>query len=261
MSEITHLSYSSVSRYLMCARSWRYHYQERLERPTAAALAFGSAFHETVESYLGTRALGGELKDGGLTNLWLDTWRAQIEQEGEIDWGGDSQEALSNTGLRILGNSVIKTELDGIKVKLDDGEPVIEKKVELNIPGVPIPVIGYIDLIAEDGVPGDIKTSGRSWSTSKAYAEAQPLFYLAALQQEGYSTGVKFRHYIFTKTKEPRLDVFETERTLGEIFWALEMVKDVWRGIEAQIFPPNPTSWKCQPRYCEFFDVCRGGTL
>ena len=49
---LDHLSYSSISTWLMCPRSWKYRYLDRVPVPTSPALMFGSAFHNTVEEYL-----------------------------------------------------------------------------------------------------------------------------------------------------------------------------------------------------------------
>jgi hypothetical protein len=130
------------------------------------------------------------------------------------------------------------------------------------VPGVEIPIVGYVDLIAEDGVPGDFKTAARRWPNGKAQAELQPLFYLAALNQAGYSApGMKFRHYVITKGAKPEVDVHETQRAWGEIVWLFETIVRVWRAIRAEVFPMNPSSWRCSAAYCEFWPTCRGRRL
>jgi len=135
----------------------------------------------------------------------------------------------------------------------------IERKVELRVPGVPIPVIGYIDIIADDGVPGDFKTSAKSWTNGKAADELQPLFYLAALNQAGTTVkDGKFRHYVIVKTKTPKMDVFENTHNMKEIFFLFDLIGRVWDAIEKESFPLNPTSWKCSASYCDFWSSCRG---
>jgi hypothetical protein len=88
----------------------------------------------------------------------------------------------------------------------------------------------------------------------------QPVFYLAALNQQGYALNPerRFKHYVFTKTKKPELQVIETTRTAGEMLWLLDMIRSVWEGIDRGAFPMNPGSWKCSPKYCEYWSICRG---
>ena len=254
MPNIEHLSYSSISTYQMCARAWKYHYVDKAPTKVGAALVFGSAFHGAIEEYLRQ------------TNVplvaWHSHWNAQLEQDGtdRVDWGTDTPEALYNLGVTMLSAKEVIEPLSTIRVMVDGKGPVIEKYVTLQVPGVPIPVIGYIDVMTVDGVPGDFKTSARRWSDDKGAEEMQPVFYLAALNQEGWSGNKdrRFRHYVFTKTKKPELQIIETTRTAGEMLWLLDMVRSVWEGISAEVYPMNPGSWKCSPKWCEYWPICRG---
>ncbi len=248
--EINHLSYSSISSYLMCAAAWKFHYIDKIQTPTSPALVFGSAFHNTIEQWLGGKAKS-------LTDAWSKEWQKQTEGQ-VIDWGTDIPEELFNKGIDMLTNQDILTEMQNTFFTHAE-MPVIETKIKLNIPAVPVPIIGYIDIITSDKVPGDFKTSSRSWTTDKALDETQPLFYLAAMNQMGFPVdGWRFRHYVFVKTKTPKLQVFEHVHNPGQIMWLFGMIRKVWKGIEAGVFPENPSTWKCNPRYCEYWPICRG---
>jgi hypothetical protein len=250
MTEITHLSYSSVSSYLMCAAAWKFHYIDKVQTPTSPALVFGSAFHNTMEKWIA----GNE---NSLSEAWSREWKKQTEGQ-DIDWGTDIPEEMFNTGIRILTDADILQELQNTFFQHAE-MPVIETKVELNIPGVPIPVIGYIDIITSDKVPGDFKTSSRSWTPDKALDETQPLFYLAAMNQMGFPVdGWRFRHYVFVKTKTPKFQVFEHVHNPGQILWMFGMIQKVWKGISCGVFPENPSTWKCTPKWCEYWSMCRG---
>ena len=251
--ELDHLSYSSISTWLLCPRSWAFKYRGKIQIPTSAALVFGSAFHNTVEEYLRVR---NEQTEAKLTDLWPQSWTAQLERNtGDIDWGSDTQEHFFNEGLRILGTDDIIDTVKNLQVKTEG----IERFVELSVPGVPIPIIGYIDLIADDDVPIDLKTSSQAWSSGKAQSEIQPLFYLAALTQGGeVNHNFRFRHVVFTKTKNPQVQVIESQHSLAACFWLLTMIGEVWKAIDAGHFPCNPTGWKCSPKFCDFWAMCRG---
>jgi hypothetical protein len=234
----------------MCAAAWKFHYIDKIQTPTAPALVFGSAFHNTIEDWLAGKA-------ESLTEAWSSEWKKQTEGQ-DVDWGTDIPEELFNKGIDIFTNDDILAELQNTFFTHTE-MPVIETKVELSIPEVPVPVIGYIDIITGDKVPGDFKTSSRSWSQDKALDETQPLFYLAAMNQMGFPVeGWRFRHYVFVKTKTPKFQVFEHVHNPGQILWMFGMIQKVWKGIEAGVFPENPTGWKCNPRYCDFWSICRG---
>lgn len=250
---LDHLSYSSITTYLMCPRSWRYRYILKEPTPTAPALLFGSAFHDAIESYIRS---GRQLE---LVKHWSERWQATIAEEKAIAWGDDSPEAMCNVGVKLLSHPDVIGILDSIK-PLPDG---LERKVELRVPGVPIPIIGYVDCIEEDGVPADFKTSAKSWSQEQANSEIQTLFYLAALNQAGVAIApdLKFRHYVFLKTKTPQVQVWETTHTWGQVAWLFGLVQDVYHGIVMGVYPGNPGTWKCSARHCEYWHLCRGRAL
>jgi len=252
---IDHLSYSSINTYLLCPRSWRYRYLDKVDVPTSPALIFGSAFHEAVEQYLVMRHSGDALP---VAELFATMWEGQLERNEDVDWGDDTEESLAETATRMLTDDSIVAQIDSLKPLVVEDAPVIEKYVTMTVPGVPVPIVGYIDIITEDGIPGDLKTSSRKWYGDKADQEMQPVFYLAALNQEGYDLNpdLRFRHYVYTKTRSPVVQVLETQRTPADIGWLFGLISEVWDAIEMGVFPPNPNSWLC-PKYCDFASICR----
>lgn len=246
---LDHLSYSSISSYLSCAAAWKFKYVDKITTPTSPELAFGSAFHSTVEQHL-----QGE---GDLLPLWQKNWSVQLEKQ-QINFGSDTVESFANEGIRLFTNPDILNGILSIKPGKDEVGYQIERQVILRVPNVSIPIVGYIDVITQDGVPGDLKTSGKSWSPEKAYSETQPLFYLAALNQAGVKIDWHFKHYVFVKTKTPQFQIHEHIHKPTEVMWLFQMIQNVWKGIESGVYPQNPTSWKCSPNYCEFWAYCRG---
>lgn len=250
---IDHLSYSSISSYLLCAANWKMHYVEKIPTKASSALVFGSAFHNTVEAFIA----GGH--QGDLLALWREKWTTQLEADQVTDFAGASPEVEYNLGVRMLDNPEIRAGILSINAaKREDGAPAIETRVELRVPGVPVPIIGYIDVMTPDG-PGDFKTSARAWTQDKADDELQTLFYLAALNQAGKPVaGGNFTHYIFVKTKTPQFQTIRHQHNPREIFWLFQLIQSVWVGIEREVYPINPTGWKCSPNYCDYYHLCRG---
>ncbi len=253
MAELQHLSYSSIAAYVSCPHAWRLKYMEKVPTLPTPALVFGSAFHAAAEKYIAA----DEKPDPGA--IWPEAWRAATEQE--IAWNGELPEQLSNQGLQMLSHADVRAALDTLAPMVDEnGMPVIEKRVELRIPGVPIPVIGFVDIILARGSPADLKTSARSWTQGKADLEMQPACYLAALNQTGYRQNpeMAFTYIVFVKTKTPQVQVLKTHRAGANLFWLFWMIRQVWHGIESGSFPPNPGSWLCAPGTCSYWGICRG---
>ena len=264
-TSLDHLSYSSIHSYQMCPRAWKYHYVDKLPTRTSTALVFGSAFHEAIEDYVRQRTIDtvvqsdDRVREKSLLTCWQQHWAKQLEQNN-IDWRNDTPESMENLGVSILSSQEVIDTLDGLTPLVTGDHIHIEDKITLNVPSVPIPVVGYIDIITADGVPGDFKTSSRRWSNSRADDEQQAAFYLAALNQAGtpLQAANPFRYYVFTKTKKPTAQTIETTRTPGELLWLLDMIRSVWEAIDAGAFPMNPSTWKCSPKWCEYWDICKG---
>jgi RecB family exonuclease len=253
--ELEHLSYSSVSLFQACPRAWFYRYVEKLRVPASPALVMGSAFHATIEHILRAKVTG-EVVDP--TSTWAVEW--QRVQEQEIAWNGDLPEALAADGARMITSPASLALLASLSPLIENGAPVIEKRIELRVPGVPIPVIGFIDFIGTDGTPGDFKTAARAWPADKAAKEDQATVYLAALNQAGYTLNPdrRFTHYVWTKGKAPKVETFTTTRTVGQMFGLMSNIKTIWDSIQAGLFPTNTTTWKCSPRFCDAWPVCQG---
>ncbi len=248
--EIDHLSYSSISTYQRCPRKWKFRYIEKIPIRSSAPLAFGGAFHNTIEDYL---------KEGGdLLHHWDERWAEKTDQE-DVEFDAETDESLYQQGIEMFQSVSIREGLSKIKPLQIGDTPMIETKVSLEVENVPVPIIGYVDIITEDNLPGDFKTSARKWSENKAGQEIQPLFYLAALDQAGIQLPEwTFRHFVFTKTKY-EFQNLESRFSPRQQEWLFLMIQNVWRGIENEVFFENPTSdWACSEKFCEYWSFCRG---
>lgn len=243
---IEHLSFSGISKYMACPRSWKFKYIEQQPEKKSSALAFGSAFHDAIESYVIRTNPEQTIKE-----KWDAAWAKQAEKNGFDD--DETPEALYNDGLRMFSSPKVMYEINAIQAP-----QAIELPVRLTVPGVPVPVIGFIDIVTADGVIGDIKTSKSKWPEDKAKNSLQPLFYLAACQQMGIATPMNFRHYVFVKTKEPQVQVIETEYKPAQLLFLFSIIQNVWRGIDAGVFYESTDGWLCNENYCDFWKQCRG---
>lgn len=250
---IDHLSYSSISLYLDCGESWKRKYIEQQPTRKNTALAFGSAWHGTLERMI-------EQEQPDTLAIWREEFGKAFGEEVYLELG-ETQEQHYNEGTRLLSNKDILAAIATIKPRHDEQGAMIERKVELRVPGVSVPVIGYIDVILDDNTPADFKTSARSWTQDQANNSIQTLFYIAALNQAGMEVNWRFKHYVFVKTKTPQVQVLEHSHKPGELFFLFEMIKRVWEGISKEYFPLNPTTWRCGPKYCDFYSACRGRYL
>jgi hypothetical protein len=250
MLALDHLSYSSINTYLMCPAYWKFHYIDQLPTKPSTSLVFGGAFHTTIEKYL--------MGEKDITKAWNTSLDDKLSKEKDINWEEETPDSLRQEGTRLFSHPSIVEGLQSISVGKDEDGFLIERRIEMHVPEIPLPIIGYIDMIGSDGIPGDFKTDKSSWSEDRAQLEIQPLFYLAGLHQAGKRAEGKFRHYIFVKTKTPKFQLIEHAHTDSEIQWAMTFAQGIWKGMNGGVFHENPNSWKCTPKYCEYWMLCRG---
>lgn len=256
MIELDHLSYSSLSLYAECPAKWRFKYVQKITTKQSPALIFGSAVHDTIELLLMRRFEGWPM--GNLVEAWARAWH-QRSKGDSVDWSGDLPEELENMGAQLFGSPDTKAAIESLRPALWGELPAIEQRITLSVPGVPLPIIGYLDMLADDGVIVDFKTAARKWTHTQAQQETQPLFYLAALNQMGVDhTPGRFRHIIFTKGRQPSIQILETERSTDELLWLMRVIAGIWRAIEAEHFPMNPKACFAWGRPCEYLSLCRG---
>lgn len=243
---INHLSYSSISKYLKCGKQWKFRYIDGLQEESSEALQFGSAWHAMIKY---------ELQEEN-KNL-LDSWYAVCEEWNGVKLPSPMPEELIQLGEKMLTSPKITKTIQGLKINLES----LEMETELHIPGVTVPIVGFIDMIDLDGTPVDIKTASRKWTQEQVDTDLQATFYLAALEQAGLiQLPAKFRFIVFTKTKHPDVQILETTRTHADVFALYGFVNEVWQAIQREVFiPADPSNWWCSHKYCGFWDVCEYG--
>ncbi|MBD3251528.1 hypothetical protein GF380_03675 [Candidatus Uhrbacteria bacterium] len=243
---VKHLSNSSISKYQMCPRSWRFRYVDEISAPASYHLVFGIAFHNVIEAYV---ASGGSLQ-----SHWQKAWSRAMARQHDVDWGIKGADDIYALGERMCASKSIQNTVAGLA---DGGTPLIEQYIEFIIPGVGVPFVGYVDMILPDGTVIDFKTSSRAWKPGSGDDSLQAAFYIAGLRANGYEVKDEFKFYVFTKSKLEGM-VIPTTVDERRIAFALDTARSVWRGIKAEAFPPASSyGWWCSPKHCEYWDVCR----
>ena len=113
-------------------------------------------------------------------------------------------------------------------------------------------LLAYLDAVVEVGgqqVVLEHKTAARAWSQDQLDFDLQVSLYLAMTGADSV------RLQVLTKTKVPRLLVYDLQRTERELTEAVTIVCRVLDAIRAGPFWPSP-GWAC--RECEYRRRCRG---
>jgi hypothetical protein len=237
---VDHLSYSSVMLWHWCPRQWWLKYAKGIVSPGSPALIFGSAMHEAIQTAL----LAHEPISTHAYNF--PTILEKVLEEREISLTKFEIEELQALGDSIMKDPMSEMLLHSIRVSNPDN---IERRMSFEVPGVPVPVIGYIDIIDDRGFPYDIKTSRWSWSQERAEEEAQPDFYLTAMELAGIpSKDNKFSYIIVMKSDPPSTYILDTYRE-GYKERVFKLVQDMWEGYQRKEWTESTVREACSRCY------------
>ena len=147
-------------------------------------------------------------------------------------------------GIEIVG---VEQPFDVPLIDLDTGE-VLDRAL-----------VGTLDLIERDGegrvVVVDLKTSARKYTSLQTEASLQLSVYSYATAMNGLADqeDLRLRFDVLTKTKQPELCRYWTQRDRAASLRLFRLVAEVLYAIEAGVFHPNP-GWQCKD--CPFRSQC-----
>lgn len=120
-------------------------------------------------------------------------------------------------------------------------------------------LVGTLDLIERDSdgriVVVDLKTSARKYTDLQVEASLQLSVYSYATAMNGLADqeDLRLRFDVLTKTKQPELYRYWTQRDRLANLRLFRLVAEVLHAIEAGVFHPNP-GWQCKD--CPFRSRC-----
>ena len=244
-------SLSQIQTYLGCALKYRFQYIDKTPKPwRAAALAFGSSIHAAVEFFQRLR-FEGKTPDV-----------AEVLRIFEADWAAQNTEAVlyaeweSAEGLLKQGKAMLSLYVEAQAA----ARPVaIEQPFELELADpetgecLDVRLRGIFDLVEDGDVLVDLKTAGRAISPDDLERHLQLSTYaLVYFLLQGRVPALRLDCLL--KTKTPRLERYETSRSVEDLGWTARLIQGVAKAIETEHFFPNP-SWRCSD--CEYFAHCQ----
>lgn len=154
------ISASSMSSYEMCPKNWYLHYVVKLIDPPNPAFIIGTAYHKCLEDFHNGKKIDA------------------IIEELKKDLLGDepTKDAIKRFGIvRKMFEKYLLNPLPGDILEQ-------EYKFTVKVPGVPIPLFGFVDRVDVDKI-GENKTTSIDF-TQKDIQTIQSLIYTYAIYKE-----------------------------------------------------------------------------
>jgi len=252
-----HLSASSINDYLECGLLYRFSRIDNLKPEFKSDnLEFGSCIHKVLADFHLERLMGNKMILKHLQKLFELYWRERAEGNAEIVYREDKDFQI----LLAEGKSLLGVYYED-RMKNEDHLTVmaIEEPFRFTIEGLPVPVIGIMDLIEEDKsgsvIITDFKTSSRAYSEEEANRNFQLSIYHLAAKANGYGNrDIFLKIDCLIKTKKPKFIQYSTSRTETDELRTVKKIRGVWEAVQNGIFIPNDDSWRC--RDCGYKNAC-----
>lgn len=256
------LSPSGFGMYLGCPRQFEYAYVLEMRRAPAITMVKGTSIHrgaEVVHKHTIEHGVPMGLEEA--TQAVVDAFTAEEEfiEDATKEEKGIAKDAA----------------VVGFKVYHRDAVPRIkpvaaEKPFAVKVGNVPFRgVIDLIDSVQGDyslgdnpeepppaiEVVSDLKTTAKQWNQQRIDFDPQLTFY--AIAENTNNVRVDF---LLERKKGTEYIAKRAIRTRVHKRNLVEDVEEVADLIKKGVFPRcDPTHWKCTPRFCGYYSMCRGG--
>lgn len=269
-----------------CQQKWAYVYVEKIPRPPAAALKFGTAWDRFASDeddgyWTQKKRDGKDLTEGQAAELFDSMWKEEQDHLEDVDDKEiEDLQKIGTAGAPLWRRHIGVTH-----------EPVkLQQRFQYEVDGGAFALNGILDttLRPVDEPPEekpkihDDKTSGQSWlyktgdragkPMKKATASLQPAAYTQAAEalpeRIGEVNTDKFVFDVLVKTKTPQLQRIEVDVTAKDRESHLILMANVRQqmigAIDSGYFLPNRASNFCSRNWCPYADKCiaqHGGTV
>jgi hypothetical protein len=257
-----HLSPSKIEGMMKCALAVKFRYIDKIPEPAVGVMAAGSAIHAVLERALKQRMLGAPLPSAADMVDWFDpAWDEQIKDRESKDgftawdWGDEDPKDVQEQCKRLVEFTRIHV-LDAIKPKVIEHE--CKTRFESSVGD--FLVWGYIDLLEENGLLSDWKTTTKVSPNAKKMGMQLPYYSYEVINLMGLKpdTVVDARKIFLIRGRRPGWDVVKYRVTLGRRKWFADAARECWKATQSDAYVPNTSGWWCGAKWCSFYAMCQG---
>jgi hypothetical protein len=248
---IDHLSFSSVDTYLACPMQWYFRYVEGVKRPPNIFLKFGGCGHEALKfNNMNKWETGNDLPANIVTDKFADEF--SVQRKTIEDWDGEDPDKSYDKHQKI-GAGFMGDYMEHVAPTFKPASQP-EAKGELKIGNIPL--IYYIDLETDKTIV-DYKFVGSKKSERDVKNSLQMWLYSIARKKE--DTSMMFFNKKNGDIYDEVATIDDTDRT-----HARRIVLTTARAITSGAFfprkPDGQEAWRCTPKFCGYYHMCRGGS-
>jgi len=245
-----HLSMSQITQYLRCPACYKWKYVDKIKPPLSPGMLRGRAVHNGIEFNSRVKMVRGtEATDDDLQDV-VSTSFHQLAPETDFQNEDPGKTLDSSIDLAYLYKREVSPQIMPWQV---------EQQYEIAFEDLDYTLMGYLDLITDDGTIIDFKTTKQRPSQHVLEGNIQLACYALMYRtvHEEPETGVSF-HYLVSK-KTPEVVSLQKQVLEEDINRFLLLMQKVVEGIEAGLYFPNPTCYQCGTPKGPFWEYNRKG--
>lgn len=244
------LSFSQISTWLMCHRSYWHSYVNHTPREWSENLILGAAMHSGLEFVNKQRMAGSTIQVDGALRAMNTTL---LHELSKLEVSSDDNAKLRKQ-MKMLGellNLWIRDYIAGFR------PTGVEETLYVQLGGTPMVV--KIDMIDNNRKVSDFKLTRKFKGESQVKDSLQLSIYAAATKIQTTSfISLKFPD-LSLKSWKPSIDEVVVRKKVEDLEWSEEVVASVSKGIILEDWSIcDPGEWKCSPKYCDYWNRCRG---
>ena len=245
-----YVSASQIGTFLTCPVAYRISYVELVERELPNIyMVFGTAVHEALaDNY--------EQKIKSKKDLPFEEVITKFEEV----FNKESQNCIIpnyanvNT-MRMEAENMLSEYM--IKVSPNIQPKKVEYKFEIALTKYPITILGFIDLITDDGIVIDHKTVGKTtekkWTQNAVDDNLQLSLYAVAYRKLFKEKEKALEIHTLPRNNKPTFKCIKTERTEEQIDQVLSLATKIQKIKELGVYLPNLHN--C--RGCAYNKICK----
>lgn len=241
-----HLSVTQLKMYLRCPLQYKFRYIDGLKIPPVSALTLGKSIHSALEiNYSQKIKTKEDLSVNQVKDLFSDLWEADVKET--LFEEGEKPGQVKDEGIGLI-TTYHKQVSPTIQPK------VVEKEFELSFQNVDYTLKGKLDLVDNQDIIIDHKTTKRSMQEENINTDLQLTCYSLAYRHALGLQEKALRFDVMVRTKNPKIQQISTQRTQEDIDRFLKILAYVSTAIQKSIFYPNE-NYFCG--VCGYRDLCK----
>lgn len=251
-----YLSFSQVSMFLRCGKSYEFRYIENKKIPPGIVMIKGSSVHSGIECNSIQKVQSRiDLPKSDIIDAAVTSFNAQITED--VSLSDDEKSIGKDTIIGKAKDSIVTIAELYSDVVAPTIQPIeVEKTIMIDIPESQ-PIMAVLDCIDEKHVVHDYKVTGKSKNQNEADTSLQLSVYAMAHKELYGTLPEKLVLDTMVELKTPKYQAIETTRGEDCYVKIYRISQAVQKAIAAGIFlPPAEGSWQCNSRFCGYFQIC-----